>query len=161
MNEDIKISSNNYKFKFRVAGLLIIDNKLLVVRINNSDFYFLPGGHVRLMENTKDAILREFKEETKIDTVVDRLLFVTENFFEGKLGNFHEIGFYYLLKPTSNLNLEDYSLVEKDEKDKLILDFKWVNIDNLNNFKPEFIKKEIKNLSKEIKHIIISNDEII
>ena len=64
MNQDIKISNNNNKFKFRVSGILIVDNKVLTVKINNNDFYCLPGGHVELMENTKDAIIREFKEET-------------------------------------------------------------------------------------------------
>lgn len=161
MEQDIKFSTNNYKFKFRVAGLLIIDNKLLVVKMNDNDFFCLPGGHAKLMENTNESILREFKEETKIEVIVDRLLFITENFFDGKLGSFHELGFYYLLKAKDNVNLKDFSLIEKDEELDLKLEFKWINIDELDNFKPEFIKDEIKNLSNDIKHFTILNNKII
>lgn len=161
MNQDIKISNNNNKFKFRVSGILIVDNKVLIVKINNNDFYCLPGGHVELMENTKDAIIREFKEETNIRVKIDRLLYVTENFFEGNLGKFHELGFYYLLVPQDKVILKDYQVIEKDKDGDMKLDFKWIAIEKLNNFKPEFLKNELRFLDKECKHIIISNDKII
>ena len=81
MKKDIEIVSSNIKFKYRVSGLLVVDNKLLVCKINNNNFYCLPGGHVELFENSRDAIIREFKEETLIDVKVERLLYLTENFF--------------------------------------------------------------------------------
>ena len=61
MGKDIKLSVDDVKFKYRVSGILIVDGKVLTVKIANNDFYCLPGGHVELFENTKDAILREFK----------------------------------------------------------------------------------------------------
>jgi ADP-ribose pyrophosphatase YjhB (NUDIX family) len=161
MNQDIKISNGDNKFKFRVSGILIVDNKLLTVKIENNDFYCLPGGHVELMENTKDAIIREFYEETRIKVDIDRLVYVTENFFNGNLGNCHEIGFYYLLKPKNKIMTKDFNLIEKDKEGNVRLDFKWISIDNLENFKPEFIKEEIKNDSKDIKHFIIFNDKLL
>ena len=72
MKKDISIENEEYRFKYRVSGILIKDNKLLVVKINNNKFYCLPGGHVELMENTKDAVIREFKEETGIDTSIEK-----------------------------------------------------------------------------------------
>ena len=30
MNQDIKIKTDNYNFKFRVSGIVIVENKLLV-----------------------------------------------------------------------------------------------------------------------------------
>ena len=50
---DIKIDSNEGKFKFRVCGILKHQNKYLIVKINNNKFYCLPGGHVELDEDTE------------------------------------------------------------------------------------------------------------
>ncbi len=159
MSQDIKIKTDEYSFKYRVSGVLIKDNKVLTVQINDNGFYCLPGGHVELMETSKDAIIREFYEETRINVKVERLLYVTENFFNGKLGNFHEIGMYYLLS-NDNVKIEDYTLIEHDKNGNIKLEFKWIDICNLDIFKPNFIKKEILNIDKDksIKHFVIKND---
>ena len=52
-------------------------------------------------------------------------------------------------------------MIEKDKDGDMKLDFKWIAIEKLNNFKPEFLKNELRFLDKECKHIIISNDKII
>lgn len=161
MNKDISISTDDFKFKYRVSGLLLVDNRILTVKINNNNFYCLPGGHVELMENTKDAIIREFKEETKIDVKIEKLLYITENFFNGNLGKMHELGFYYLLKPMGDIKINDFELLEKDKDENVNLKFKWMKIGELNNFKPEFIKNELDFNSNDIKHLIIKNDKII
>ena len=57
MKEDISISYKDSKFKYRVSGILLKDNKLLTVKINNNDFYCLPGGHVEIMEDTNKTLL--------------------------------------------------------------------------------------------------------
>lgn len=156
MGQDIKFSFNNCNFKYRVSGILIENGKVLTVQINNNGFYCLPGGHVEIMESSKDAILREFYEETQIETEIDRLLYVTENFFNGKLGSFHELGFYYLLKPKNRNNIKDYYIIEHDKNGDVKLDFKWIEIDKLNNFKPDFLKEYLKEYkTTNLKHIII------
>lgn len=157
MNNDISISTEKFKFKFRVSGILLVDNRILTVKINNNDFYCFPGGHVELMEDTKDAIIREFREETNIDVKIERLLYITENFFKGNLGNFHELGFYYLLKPINNVIAQDFELVEKDKDENVNLKFEWKKLGELNNFKPEFIKNELDFNNKSIKHLIIKD----
>lgn len=161
MNQDIKLSTEKYKFKFRVSGILILENKILMVKINNNNFYCLPGGHVELMENTKSAVVREFKEETKIDVKVEKLLYLTENFFKGNLGETHELGFYYLLKPKEKIEQKDFKLVEKDKDGNVTLDFKWLPIENLDNSKPDFLRHELNKKSKKFKHLVILNDKII
>ena len=118
-------------------------------------------GYYEVFNDIKDAIIREFKEESNIRVKIDRLLYVTENFFEGKLGKFHELGFYYLLVPQDKVISKDYQVIEKDKDGDMKLDFKRIAIEKLNNFKPEFLKNELRFLDKECKHIIISNDKII
>ncbi len=163
MNQDIKIKINGLGFKYRVSGILIKDNKLLTVQIDDNGFYCLPGGHVEIMESSEEAVLREFKEETKIDVSVKKLLYMTENFFEGKLGKYHELGMYYLLSNKENLDIKDYTLVEKDKSGDVKLEFKWMDINNLENFKPDFLKYELKNIDfkqinddNNVRHIIIN-----
>ncbi len=161
MRRDIRISTENEKFKYRVSGLLIKNNKLLVVKIDNNSFYCLPGGHVELLEDTREAIIREFKEETNIDVNIKSLLYIIENFFKSGKYNCHEVGIYYLLDTEQLINFDDY-VVDEQDKDKITkLSFKWFDIDNLKNVKPEFLKDRIRNNKNNIQHLIIKNDKII
>ena len=160
MKKDISIENEEYRFKYRVSGILIKDNKLLVVKINNNKFYCLPGGHVELMENTKDAVIREFKEETGIDTSIEKLLFVTENFFLSSK-KCHEVGFYYLLNTKQKIKTEDFKLIEDDNGEKVNLEFKWLDLNNLENVKPEFLKNKLNNSELKLEHLTIKNDKII
>ena len=160
MKRDISIENEEYRFKYRVSGILIKDNKLLVVKINNNKFYCLPGGHVELMENTKDAIIREFKEETGIDTSIENLLFVTENFFVSSK-QCHEVGFYYLLNTKQDIKIKDFKLIENDNGEIVNLEFKWLDINNLENVKPEFLKHKLKVDEVKLEHLTNKNDKII
>ena len=47
--------------------MIIKNNKLLVHETQKFKGYCLPGGHVEVGESTKQAILREMKEELKIN----------------------------------------------------------------------------------------------
>ena len=64
---DVKIKTENEKFKFRVSGVIVKDNKVLGVDICDNGFFCCPGGHVHLGEDTITAIGREMSEETGID----------------------------------------------------------------------------------------------
>ena len=102
MRESIKIKTNDYNFKFRVSGLIIKNNKLLLVDMDNSGFLCLPGGYVELGETTEEAIKREFIEETKRKVVIEKYLGVVENYFINKYcKKIHEISFYYLISIAS------------------------------------------------------------
>lgn len=70
--EDIEFKTTNKKFKCRVNGLIINDGKILTLRMKNNTSYCLPGGHVELCENSKDAILREMFEETKTNVSIEK-----------------------------------------------------------------------------------------
>lgn len=159
MNIDIEIEKQNFRFKYRVSGILIRDGKILCVKINNNKFYCLPGGHVELNEDTTVAIIREFKEETGIDVCIKKLLYVAENFFESNKIKCHELGFYYLIDTDDNININDFN---KKEDDGTYLEFRWLAISNLDNFKPDFLKGNVlNNLPDKLQHIIIKNNKIV
>ncbi len=60
-----------------VDGLLLYQGKLVTVRRRNEPFRgmpALPGGFVELGETTEDAVVREMREETGLETKVERLV---------------------------------------------------------------------------------------
>lgn len=160
MNQDIDIVNGNLKFKYRVSGILVKKGKLLTCRINNNKFLCLPGGHVEMMEDTYHAVVREFKEETGLDTKVKQLLFITENFFKSGSKDCHELGFYYLLDTTEDIDTTDFDLVEEDKDGLVNLAFRWVDVNNLENVKPEFLKTNLDINTKETQHLVIMQDKI-
>ena len=155
---DVKLNTNQGNFKMRVAGALIVDGKLLTVQICNNGFFCLPGGHVHLGENSKDAMLREFKEEVEIKCEVGELLTIVENFFKNKEEKVvHEVCYFYLIKPLQKIEIKDYSRVENDEGMLKNLEFKWVEIDDLTtvDFRPRKLAEKLKLKNYNFEHIII------
>ena len=66
--------------RIRVAGILIEDNKILLIQHhkNNKKYWLIPGGGNDWGETTKEALIREYKEETNMDIEVDEFLFFSE-----------------------------------------------------------------------------------
>lgn len=69
-----------YHCKIRCRGVLVHNNKLLVVRHKHqdieADFYALPGGHLEYGENPQECMVREIKEELGISPAIGRLLYI-------------------------------------------------------------------------------------
>jgi len=65
------------KFKLGAAGIIIRDNKLLLVHQNYGNFrWILPGGHVEPHELPLEAAIREVYEETKLKVTAVGLIAV-------------------------------------------------------------------------------------
>ena len=96
--EDIKIKDENGKFRLRVSGMIIKNNKLLVHETQKFKGYCLPGGHVEVGESTKQAILREMKEELKINVKITDLFCINENIYDTGETTSQEINYYYKLE---------------------------------------------------------------
>jgi len=62
--------------KVDIRGLLIKDKKILLVREMNDGKWSLPGGWADVDYSPKEVIIKEFKEETGIDIIPERLLAV-------------------------------------------------------------------------------------
>ena len=159
MRESIKMKNNDYNFKFRVSGLIIKNNKLLLVDMDDNGFLCLPGGYVELGETTEEAVRRELKEEIQKDVKIEKQLGVVENYFINKYSKkMHEISFYYLMDFVSNdIDDNDFTLVENDKGRTIKLDFKWIDINDLNDFdvRPALLKNIINN-KLEFNHLIFN-----
>ncbi|MGL4336045.1 MAG: NUDIX hydrolase [Turicibacter sp.] len=155
---DITFKTEMGRFNYRVAGLLIHNNKLLVMKDENSPYYYIPGGRVSLNEPSAEAVIREIKEEVEVDVEINRLVWSVENFFvEEQSGDkFHELGFYYLL------NLKNDSLLDKGnefmmtEGGKHRLEFSWKSLEEIKDLYiyPLFLKERILNLPEHVEHIV-------
>jgi len=159
-------------FVYRVAGVAIYNNKVLVHRSIIDDFWSLPGGRCEILELSKDALIREMKEEIGIDIKVIRPLYFVENFFYFEGNDFHEISIFYLMEfpPDSRLVFENDTFYGKEtelgfESDKLYgkeleLIFKWVNINELEELRlyPLFLRKSLQNINPYPEHIINRDD---
>lgn len=160
MKDSIRMKNDDYYFKFRAAGLLIQDNKVLIVEMDNNGFFCLPGGYVDIGETTEDAVKRELYEEFGKEVRIRKYLGMVENYFETKsLRRMHEISCYYLLELSDpNVSLQDISLVENDNDHIVRLDFKWVNIGEIDNYdlRPSFLKELVKSSDLEFKHLIFN-----
>lgn len=158
---DVKIKSDEGNFKFRVSGLVLLNDRVLTVNINNNGFYCLPGGHVHLGEDTITAMKREIYEEIGVKAKDVSLMTIIESFFVNKFNKtVHEIGYYYIITPEDlGEKVNDFSLVENDEGELKNLDFKWINLDDIDkeNFRPAVLKEKLKNRDYSFTHII-TND---
>jgi ADP-ribose pyrophosphatase YjhB (NUDIX family) len=155
---DISFKTCEGRFNYRVAGIIIHDNKLLVMKDEHSAYYYLPGGRVAMKELSEDAIVREIKEELNAEVKVNRILWVNENFFYEEYcdENFHEICFYYLIDLTDNELLDKGDEFIFKENGEYIHAFYWKDINKITdlNIYPLFIKNKILQLPKVIEHLV-------
>ncbi len=164
MSKDVKISTDAIDFKYRVNGIVIIDDKILTVQMNDNGRYCLPGGHVELGEDTKHAVLREMEEEIGYPVKIVKLLSIAENFFYKNNGKkVHEISFYYIVEPVDikQVNLSDHIIIEHGPERDMKMDFKWATTAELKTmgFNPVFIGDKLASKNYEFEHHI--NNEII
>ncbi len=155
MNLDINFKSDNYNFSIRTVGVTVRDGKVLLQREKDGNEYALPGGTVKLGETSVETLIREYKEETGDDIILNRIIWIEENFWEYCGKKQHSIDFYYLVDfCEDSKTLEFNEFVSQKDNCNVILG--WMPIEELKNITvyPTFLKDEIHNLNSEIKHFI-------
>lgn len=131
-----------------VLGIVRRGNKILVSegydKVKQETFYRSLGGGIEFLENSKDALKREFKEELNIDIDVGEFLGISENIFTYNGKKAHELILFY------NVTIDDKDYKEKYHviDDNSETDAKWMDIDEFtnNNLKlyPEEVFKYLK-----------------
>ena len=157
---DIEIKGNNQKFKYRVNGIVIKDNKLLTLRMKNNISYCLPGGHIEFGEDSKSAVIREMLEELNTAVKIQKTFAIIESFYSDKNDlKTHEISFYYIVIPEhfNNIPQVNYSTTELDKGELKEHHFEWLDLNKLAqyDFRPKFIGEKLINKDYNFEHIIL------
>ncbi|AOR25114.1 NUDIX hydrolase [Clostridium taeniosporum] len=156
MKKDILFKTDDFIFSYRVAGVLIHDNKILLQKPVNDDGYSLIGGHVTIKETTEQTLIREFKEEIHAEISIVSLFAIGEIFFPWNKKPCHQISLYYKIQ-LSELNSipADGNFRGYDEigNERIDIDFCWIPLEKL---------KEIKVYPQElISYILEDKNEMI
>lgn len=144
--EDIRVVIGDSKFDVRACGVLSQDNHILS-SVESDGSQTLPGGAVKIGETSKEAVVREFLEETNIRVRVGNLLAVVENMFNYKDKPYQQIIFVYEVFP-----IEEISDIKGD------IEVKWTPKERLNALKPSPLNDIIKQLGTTIRHVINKED---
>ena len=154
----ITFSTNDIRFSYRVAGVILHNGRVLCQRESIEHFWFLPGGRAELGESSLESIRREICEELGAEPHIERLLFVNENFFTLQRESYHELGLYFLLSlpPDATVYNEGETFTREEESDHLMLTYGWLPLDELEQLPlyPAFLRKALQALPEQTEHIV-------
>ena len=153
---NIDYENNGYRFTTRSSAVIFSKDKtkVLLCRGEDRDYYMLPGGRIEMYEDSKSAIVREIEEE--LGYQVDfKLNSIQENFIERDNIKITQYCFCYEGIYEGEVNNEEFTCI--DNPWQL---FKWININEMDNYKivPHSTKSLISNKHNGIKHIIERKD---
>jgi len=142
----------------RASAIVIYADHVLLQRIEQDDFWVLPGGGVQVGETSEQAVQREVREETGEAMQIERLLCVTENFFDLYEKRWHQIEFAYLMHLRPDSHLTDVNHVYAGVENGASLILRWVPLDSLDQLemplKPTFWRSYLSNgLPERIEHV--------
>jgi len=155
------IRQDSLRFVFRVAGVAVHHDRVLLHRAERDDFWSLPGGRGEMMEPSLETLRREILEETGLAVTVDRLLWVVENFFDHRDKTYHELGLYFLMTfpPDSPVwtygeTFEGQELFPDGRRLKLI--YQWFPLAGLDGLTilPSFLPGGLRQLPLSTQHIV-------
>lgn len=136
---DLSIKLGSYKLNIRATGVIIHNNKILLHKNRNEDYYALLGGRVAIGENSEETIKREVMEELGKKVEVLDYIATIENFFEIKGLKYHEIMFVHRIE-----------FVDKEDK---LIEHTLKNIEGEDNIQYEWI-----DLNEFDEHVILPKD---
>ena len=81
-------------------GVWIQNGQILLCRNVEHGFWYLPGGHIDFGESARDALAREFIEETGLSPSIKRPTLIMENLFHDGKKDHHECLVVFHVEPT-------------------------------------------------------------
>lgn len=152
---DLTFKDNQHMLNIRVAGIIIKDDRVLMVKNLRSDYIYSLGGRLKFGEDARSGVEREIFEETGVFMKADRLGFIHENFFTGSTPSknnkaVYEITFYFYMQVPEDFTVETDLPTADDDRETLV----WLDWHSDETYYPQFFKTELDNPSQEIKHIV-------
>ena len=141
---------NNIRLNVRAAGIVKHGNKILIHNNQNRPNYAFLGGRVKILEDSKTAVKREFEEELGYKMDVIKFLTVVENYYDYKDKKVHEIMLPY------ELELQDDEMKKKTDtlynvEGKDYLEYDWLTLDEIRDIdlRPKALKEYLLSDEKE------------
>lgn len=148
MKQEVRFKLDNYNYYNRAVGVIKQNDKYLIMNVDNSSYYHIPGGHIELGEDSLTAIIREIKEELNYNVKKATLFCIQENFYRKNEIVQHGIEFYYIIELEGIVETIEREVIETDKGQEKHLLVKWVSIDEL---------KDIDLRPFTVKDLIVSN----
>ena len=163
MDKDLVFRQDDFIFSYRVAGILIHDNKILLQRPKNDVVYSIPGGHVSYGETSAQAFVREFFEEIKLDINIERLILFGENFWPWGNRPCHQISLYYLISMNDLTQIPLNGMFHAFDEiggERINLDFCWIPLDDIDDIAlyPTNITPYLLSIPTYPKHFVYRQD---
>ena len=155
-NPDAFLRSN--RLAHMTASAWIVNparSKVLMVYHRLYDSWSWTGGHADGETDLLAVALREVREETGRELEIDRLGFITEDFFIGDLGRtrgklIYELGYYFYMKTPPDFEPVCDSFAEGGSRESLV----WVDPAEGRKLYPAFFNDELRHPSDVVKHYV-------
>jgi ADP-ribose pyrophosphatase YjhB (NUDIX family) len=136
---DISFDLDDQRINLRVAAVVSRSDDVLLCRVQDEDWWFLPGGRIKTNETSLEALDRELTEEIGNDFRVIRPLVCSENFFDLDGRAFHEICTFYEVEWTGGPVQHQQEVQGVVEVRRWMSRHELVDVD----LRPSFIKEHI------------------
>jgi ADP-ribose pyrophosphatase YjhB (NUDIX family) len=155
MKDDIRfVAEGGGTFKYRAVALVRRADTVLLCKVSQLDYEFLPGGRVAFGESAAQACAREVEEELGVSLPVRRLRLVVENLYAESGQSEHEIGLYFDVDGEAF----DASLSANWQAGH---HFRWVRLPDLDQvrFEPKTLEPLLRQLPNELAHVVLYRDD--
>ncbi len=122
-----RVPLSSLSFRPSAYGVIMNDDKVLVVNTKSTGKYSLPGGGVEIDEVIEEGLKREVQEEVGIDIHVEKFIHFNENYFyyDPLDEAVHSYQYFFLCTPKTNLR-DDHVPSDLEAYDP-----QWMSIDQL------------------------------
>ncbi len=160
MNQDLCIDFDGGVVNVRVGAIIMKDGRFLMVGNPGAGYLYSVGGRIRFGETAEEAVVREVREETGRTLEIDRLGFVTEDFFYGdtpaKRGKLiYELGYYFYMKTPEDFEPVCESFTEDGREEFSV----WVSPEEGRKLYPVFFNDELRHPASVVKHFVTDQRE--
>lgn len=162
MGTMICFAQAGFYFNYRVAGIALHGDKLLLQRGEGETFWICPGGRAEMGESAEQTLRREMWEELAVEVEVVRLLWFVENFFTYEGTRYHEIALYFLMRLPAESKYLTQPGPFRVAADQTTLNFEWfprepevlANLPLL----PSFLRTAVRDLPASMQHVVHYDD---
>jgi 8-oxo-dGTP pyrophosphatase MutT (NUDIX family) len=152
---NLEVLGDGTGFKVRAAAVIVRGDRVLMHRKRDEDRWYLPGGTGEHGETTAETLVRELREELRIDAEVGRLLWVVEHLFETPNRRWHQLTWIFETSLPGDCDAVRRETWEHDEPEGPVV-FRWLPFAELTATRhlPGFLATAIRDLPREPRHVV-------